>query len=548
MSDKNYDFGIGIDLGTTYSVISVCRGGRDTLALQSNAGDNGSIVPSVIAFTEQGVKVGVAAKKWKDTQHRNNKDVSNKYIYDAKRLIGRRIDEKEIAQDIKNFPFKVVERKSANDTDTKHKSGCAIVVEVGNYKEEKEKEMEMPPEVISSFVLGEMKRIAEHNLGAPVNKAVITVPAHFDNSMRQATLNAAKLAKLEVIRLINEPTAAAFSYVNSLNDKAEGKIMVFDLGGGTLDVTVLSYDSRTFSVECSSGDLHLGGRDWDANLEKLVMRKIDEKYSSLNKKKLQRVRNSIMEIKHQLSGEEECEFAVDESDEDEKIITITREEFENCNSDLWKRCIDVVDNLFKDAEVDKSCIDQIILVGGSSRMPKIRKILEEYFPHKRITIGGDPDLIVAYGASLLAFSLLNKTSDSISVSDVTSHDLGVAVKGREMSVLIKKYSSLPAKGSNLYSPASDFAPQVLVELYQGNYFLVESNHKVGTLEIKGYVPGRDVVLKVELSLNTDGVITMTTTLPQEPKLNFKLTQNLIGSHVMDQSELQIWGTIISLMK
>jgi len=406
----------------------------------------------------------------------------------------------------------------------------------------------VPPEVISAFILKEMKSIAEKNLGEKVTDVVITVPAYFDNAMRSATRTAAEMIGLKVIRLINEPTAAAFAYAAKLPNDAAGNILVFDLGGGTFDVTVLSFDceEKTYKVNCTSGDLHLGGRDWDAELETYVFSQIKKQGGSFDSEnKLFTLREKIVKAKERLSYEESVKIEFT----DDVEIEITRKKFEKIAGKLWKRCIDVVDALLTENKIKKGELDEIILVGGSTRMPKITAMLKEYFgEQKRVTVH-DPDEVVAHGAAIYAYSLLNKDKESISVSDVGAHDIGIAVMGKEMFPLIKRNTSLPANGSGHFTPYVPFAPVAMVQVYQGNYKLVERNHPIGKLKVTGYEVGHSVTLQITVNVNEEALLTLNCTLPDQPAKSYSLQRSLLGSHIMTDEEVKDWkNQIPSLTK
>jgi len=385
-----------------------------------------------------------------------------------------------------------------------------------------------------------MKAIAEKNLNREVKKVVITVPAYFDNAMRSATKAAAEMIGLEVIRLVNEPTAAAFAYAQKLDKQESGKILVFDLGGGTFDVTVLSFvcESSTFKVECTSGDLHLGGRDWDALLEKYVFDKVAKEGVSLSENKKYSVRDKIVKAKERLS------YAMSEQIEinDELEITVTRDEFEFICQDLWQKCLDVVHHLLEDAKINKLDLDEIILVGGSTRMPKITALLKDYFGQKMKIHNYDPDEAVAHGAAIYAYSLLNKKEKKgISVSDVSAHDIGIALRGTDMSPMLKRFNAVTFTCSGNFTPVLPYSPTALVEVYQGNHPKVADNHKIGQMLVTGYTPGPSVLLRINMTVNEDGMLNLKCMVPEQANVPAKeLEFSLTGSHIMTKDEIKYW--------
>eukprot|EP00124_Ichthyophonus_hoferi_P001476 Ihof_evm1s78 gene=Ihof_evmTU1s78 len=435
--DKN-DYGtvIGIDLGTTYSCVGVFKGGR--VEIIPNAQGN-RITPSYVAFTADGERlVGDAAKNQLTTNPENT-------IFDAKRLIGRDWNDKDVQRDSKYFPFGLKEKNG--------KPHC-VVKENGGEKI-------MAPEEVSAMVLGDMKRTAEAYLGHNVTHAVITVPAYFNDAQRQATKDAGAIAGLKVLRIINEPTAAAIAYGLDKNE-GEKNILVFDLGGGTFDVSLLAIDAGVFEVLATAGDTHLGGEDFDqrviAYFAEMYKKKTGKDFKT-DKRATQKLRREVEKAKRSLSSTHQTRIEIESffegNDFDE---TLTRAKFEELNNDLFKSTMDPVRKVLKDADLKKNEIDEIVLVGGSTRIPKVQQLVKGFFNGKEPNRGINPDEAVAYGAAVQG-GILSGATDSVLkdlvLIDVNPLTLGIETVGGVMTKLINRNSVVPTKKSQIFSTAAD---------------------------------------------------------------------------------------------
>merc|ERR1712136_191227 len=381
-AEEKVDVGtvIGIDLGTTYSCVGVFKGGR----VEIIANDQGNrITPSYVAFTSEGERlIGDAAKNQLTTNPKNT-------IFDAKRLIGRLWADKAVQSDKKFFPFELVEKKTKPQ----------IKVDVGG------KDQTFTPEEISAMVLGKMKKTAEEFLGKDVTHAVVTVPAYFNDAQRQATKDAGIIAGLNVMRIINEPTAAAIAYGM---DKKEGEknILVFDLGGGTFDVSLLTIDNGVFEVVSTNGDTHLGGEDFDQSVMDYFMKLYKKKKGKdvrKDNRAVQKLRREVEKAKRALSSAHQVRIEIESFFEgDDFSETLTRAKFEELNMDLFRSTMKPVQKVIEDADMKKTDIDEIVLVGGSTRIPKVQQLVKEYFNGKEPSRGINPDEAVAYGAAVQA--------------------------------------------------------------------------------------------------------------------------------------------------
>lgn len=469
-------------MGTTYSCVGVQVNGR----VEILANDQGNrITPSYVAFTDEERLVGDAAKN----QAANNPENT---IFDAKRLIGRRFTDKEVQNDMKHFPFKVI------DKDGKP----AIQVKV------KGETRTFTPEEISAMVLGKMKEIAESYLGKKVTHAVVTVPAYFNDAQRQATKDAGVIAGLNVLRIVNEPTAAAIAYGL---DKTEGErqILVYDLGGGTFDVSLLSIDDGVFEVLATAGDTHLGGEDFDNRVIdhflKLHKRKnkVDASKDLRSVGKLKReVEKAKRTLSSQMSTRIEIESFFDGKDFSE---TLTRAKFEELNNDLFRKTLKPVEQVMKDANVDKIDVHDIVLVGGSTRIPKVQLLLEEFFNGKKASKNINPDEAVAYGAAVQAgiLSGQDKNLNEILLVDVCPLTLGIETTGGVMTKLIPRNTVIPTKKSQIFSTAADNQPTVLIQVYEGERSLTKDNNLLGKFELTGIPPAPRGVPQIEVTFEID---------------------------------------------